>query len=144
MSGAVPEKRTKTIRGVLSGGSGPGNHLPALHCIKCISCDLGDHARASPLSQISLQKMTKAWNTHEPGLIATLDGQRSELVRSLLPFIATPDDEPKPFRVADADLVPRLQRGPLPRCGSSHRSAIAAVTPDGGSHPRRVEYPGQG
>ena len=40
---------------------------------------------------------------------------------------------PKPFRVADVDLVPRLQRGALPRCKNSHRSAIAAVSPEGGS-----------
>ena len=34
---------------------------------------------------------------HEPDFIATLGGQRSELVRSLLPFIAMPGDEPSKF-----------------------------------------------
>ena len=42
--------------------------------------------------------------------IATLDGQRSELVRFLLPFISTLGDEPERFRVAGAGLVPRLRR----------------------------------
>ena len=50
-------------------------------------------------------------------------------MRHLLPFIATLDDKPKPFRVADAGLVPSLHRGALSRCGCSHRSAIAVVSP---------------
>ena len=55
---------------------------------------------------------------HKPDFLATLDGQRSKLGRSLLPFIATPGDEHTPFR----------------DCKGLSRSAIAAVTPDGGSN----------
>ena len=59
---------------------------------------------------------------HEPSFIATLDGQRSELGRFLLPFIATPGDEHTPFR--DCIFFRKF----------IYRSAIAAVTPDGGSN----------
>ena len=58
---------------------------------------------------------------HEPDFLAILDGQLSKLGRSLLPFTATPGDEHAPFR----DCI-FFKKG-------IYRSAIAAVTPDGGT-----------
>ena len=80
--------------------------------VECISCDLTTPALLF-LPQLHLEG--DEGREHEPGFIATLGGQPDKLVRSLLPFIAAPDDEPKLF----------------PRCGGSHRSE-AAVSPDGG------------
>ena len=59
---------------------------------------------------------------HEPDFLATLGGQRSELVCSLWPFIAYL-----------AMCLPNLFDA-LPRCGGLHRSAVATVTQDGGSN----------
>ena len=83
--------------------------LPAMHSgVECISCDLGDHAHAALL--FSFASGDGEGLEHGPGFIATLDGQRSELGRSLLPFIATPGGEHEPFRDAMAVTVPRLRR----------------------------------
>ena len=102
--------------------------MPAVHSgVESISCD---HARTVLLANIASEDNKGL--EREPDIIAALDGQRSELVRSLVPFIFTPGGEPEPFRDCGAGLVPCLRRGALPRCGSRHRSAIAAVSPDGG------------
>ena len=58
---------------------------------------------------------------HEPDFITALGQQRDEFVCSLWTFIAYL-----------AMSLPNLFVA-LPRCGGLHRSAIAAVTPDGGS-----------
>ena len=106
-------------------------HLPALHSV------VGNAFRATSESTPELlfvQKLPPDADEalgHEPDFIATLGGQRVELVHSLLPFITIPDDEPSkytwrptalrvqfpfrvcdraPFREAEAVIVPRLRR----------------------------------
>ena len=65
--------------------------------------------------------MTKVWGGSD--FIATLGGQRSELLRSLLRFIATPGGEPEPFRDCGGQSSFRV-------CGeASFRDAGAVIVP---------------
>ena len=65
---------------------------------------------------------------HEPHFIATLGGQRDELVRVLLPFIAILGDELFKFTWRPSETAGCSPRSTLLRCGSSYRSVFAAVT----------------
>ena len=53
-STADPKEHTKAVRGTLPDDPGPVNPLPALHSgVECISCLIGDHARAALLIRIA-------------------------------------------------------------------------------------------
>ena len=68
-------------------------------------------------------------NTRNTASLSALCCRSSPFLAMRLPSLLS-----RPSAIAEALFVPRLRRGALPRCGGSHRSAIAAVSPDGGSN----------
>ena len=89
LSGAVSGKRAKALLRVLLDGQAQEKHLRALHSV-VVSCRLfsvASHATSEAAATLlflpELPPKDDEKLEHEPDFLATLDGQRSELVCSL-------------------------------------------------------------